>query len=135
LKFDPPPRNPQIESRLIKNVADTESSIKHRLSIFKRNLPGIKSALGDTCSVLNYSEGIFGNEELIYKEIFTILGRKPISRTPRYFKILISGLPGSGKTKVAEMIRAKYGMVHGTLLNHFMLFSVSSNRDSRRNVK
>ncbi len=113
LKFDPPPKNSQIESRLIRKATDTESSTKARLLTFRKNLQGLLSAFKQNVTLLSYSEGIMGNEEVVYKDVFNVIGKRPLSKGPRLFKIFLAGLPGSGKTRVAEMLSSRFGFVHG----------------------
>ena len=113
LKYDPPPKNSQIESRLIKKASDTEPATRGRLSVYRKSVDGVVNAFKNVVNVMQYPEGIMGNEELVYKDVFNIIGRKPISRVPRCFKVLLTGLPGSGKTRVAEMLQRKFGFVHG----------------------
>lgn len=113
VKFDPPPKNSQIEARLIRKASDTEPNMRARLSIYRKNLKGVTTAFANNLNVLSFSEGIIGNEETVYKDVFNILGRKPSTKAPRAFKIVVAGLPGSGKTKVAEALQQKFGFVHG----------------------
>lgn len=113
LKYDPPPKNSSIEGRLIRKASDTEQATKARLAIYRKNVKGIVSTFANTIKILTYPDGIMGSEEVVYKDVFNILGQRPISRAPRSFKVIIAGLPGSGKTKIAEMMQSKFGFVHG----------------------
>ena len=117
LKFDPPPKNNAIESRLIRKASDTEPATKARVAIFRKNLNElVQSFQSQNVNVLKFPNGFMDNQEFIYKDIFAILGRKSITRAPRSFKLCILGIPGSGKTKLAEKLAQKYGFAHGNLI-------------------
>ena len=116
IKYDPPPKSIAVESRLVKKPSDTEQATKERLNIYRKNLKGILDTLKSDAHILTYSGGIMGNEEVVYKDLFNILGRRPISRAPRLYKIILAGLPGSGKSKIANMLHQKYGFIHGNIL-------------------
>lgn len=116
LKYDPPPKHGAIESRLVRKPSDSEQATMARLSVYRKNVTGILETWKTNINILSYPEGMMGNEQQIYKDVFNILGRKPASRAPRSYKIILAGLPGSGKTKIASMLHQKYGFVHGILL-------------------
>jgi adenylate kinase family enzyme len=115
LKFDPPPKNNLIESRLVQKPSDSEEATMNRLNIYRKNVKGIMDTWKTKYNVLSYPEGIMGNEQHVFKEVFNILGRRPVSRAPRSYKIILAGLPGSGKTKIANLLHQKYGFVNGII--------------------
>lgn len=113
LKYDPPPKNGAVESRLVRKPADTEQATMARLNVYRKNIKGVMDTWKTNYNVLSYPEGILGNEKHVYQEVFNILGRRPVSRAPQSYRIILAGLPGSGKTKIANLLHQKYGFVHG----------------------
>ena len=113
MKYDPPPKSSAVESRLVRKPSDTEQATTARLAIYRKNFGGIIETWKNKYNLLSYPEGILGNEQAVYKDIFNILGRRPVSRAPRSYRIILTGLPGSGKSRIANMLHQKYGFVHG----------------------
>lgn len=113
LQKDTIARSPVVDARLIVKPSDTMPSIKERLSIYRR----YHSAIVD-CFKPNYRKFNAENihESNISQEISEFLGTRPVSNAPRSFRIVIAGLPGSGKTTLAENISQTYGCVLGILI-------------------
>ena len=116
MKYDPPPKNSTVESRLVRKASDSEQATSIRLNVYRKNIAGILDTWKIKSNILSYPEGIMGNEQAVYKDVFNVLGRKPVSRAPRSYKIILVGLPGSGKSKIAHLLHQKYEFVHGIFL-------------------
>eukprot|EP00842_Homolaphlyctis_polyrhiza_P002793 jgi/Hompol1/3514/HPOL_002540-RA len=116
LKYDPPPRNAVIETRLIKRSTDTDPATRARLAIYHRNISSVLSCFKSNTRRFKYPEGIAGHQDKVFSQLYEFLGTKGITKAPRCHKIVIAGLPGSGKTRIAEAIERKYGYVHGLFL-------------------
>ncbi|KAJ3090543.1 Adenylate kinase 8, partial [Quaeritorhiza haematococci] len=104
LVYDPPPKNPIIENRLVQKQAHTERAVRTRLEIYRRHLPTLTACFPKTLQRLVYPDGV--------EDILGAITTKLPTRAPREFKIVISGRPGCGKTTLAEKIQDFYGFVH-----------------------
>ncbi|KAJ3312804.1 Adenylate kinase 8, partial [Blyttiomyces sp. JEL0837] len=114
LTYDPPPRDLIAEGRLIQKNLHQEPIVRRRLSQYRANLNGVIASFKKTLRKFNYPKGIVGvdEEEKALNDILEFIGTKKITRAPRQFKIIIQGLPGSGKTSLAKFVEEKYGFVH-----------------------
>ncbi|KAL2913970.1 hypothetical protein HK105_206561 [Polyrhizophydium stewartii] len=112
LKYDPPPRNALIESRLTKRATDTEPATRARLRVYHRNIDSVLSCFKGNVRRFSYPKGIATQENIVFSDVYDFLGTTGITNAPRCQKIIVAGLPGSGKTSVAEAIEKKYGYVH-----------------------
>ncbi|KND05022.1 uncharacterized protein SPPG_00702 [Spizellomyces punctatus DAOM BR117] len=112
LTLDPPPQNPTILSRLIQRSTDTEAAVRTRLNQYRRHLFGIYSSFDKEClRKLVLPDGIIGHEEEALKEVISEVGKGRVTRAPRMMKVIVGGLPGSGKTSVARMIEKEFAVV------------------------
>jgi adenylate kinase len=59
----------------------------------------------------NLSDGFEGQEQKLLLDIQNFLGTSAVTKAPRSFRIIVAGLPGSGKSTVAEKISSKFGAV------------------------
>jgi adenylate kinase len=114
-KYNPPPRNPLLEARLIQRSTDTEANVKARLEVYRRHLFGITQCYSKTLHRLSYSEGIFGNENTVVKDVNEITSYKKATNAPRQFKIIIQGPSGCGKSSVSRFIEREFGFIHGKM--------------------
>ncbi|KAJ3209810.1 Adenylate kinase 8 [Dinochytrium kinnereticum] len=112
LTFDPPPRSVAIEARLIQKNSHGEPAIRARLGQYRRHLLGVVSCFSKTLRKITFPEGIVGNEDKVLAEVMDFVGTKKRTHAPRQFRILIAGLPGSGKSTVAALMQKEYGFVH-----------------------
>ncbi|KAH6602626.1 hypothetical protein BASA61_000959 [Batrachochytrium salamandrivorans] len=99
-----------IEERLTKPALETAT--RERLKIYRQNIPGVLQCLRSNIRMFRYPKGIASFENAVLGEVYGFLKAQPISNAPACYKILISGLAGSGKSRVAEAIERKYGHVH-----------------------
>lgn len=60
-----------------------------------------------------HPDGFYLKEKEVLGQILKIVGEQTLSNAPREFKIVVSGLPGSGKSSVAEMLAKSKGIVNG----------------------
>ncbi|KAI8833545.1 adenylate kinase-domain-containing protein [Chytridium lagenaria] len=120
LTLDPPPRSVSIEARLIQKNSHTEPSIRGRLAQYHRHLRGVVGCFAKTLRKIVFPEGIVGNEEKVIAEVMDFVGTKKRTHAPRQFRIIVAGLPGSGKSSVAELMQREYGFVHGMSILVFL---------------
>lgn len=109
-KFNPPPE--EIESRLIHKVQHSESTIRSRLEIFRKHQQGVLSVFKKNTRKFTFKDGLFNHEKEALSGVLTHLEMKKVNFIPRCFKVIIAGLPGSGKSSVAQLMEKKYGYVH-----------------------
>ncbi|RKO92734.1 adenylate kinase-domain-containing protein [Blyttiomyces helicus] len=107
-----PPKAATVLSRLLQRPADTEVSVRRRLATYRRNQLGVSYCFPGRMRRLTYPEVISGREEGVLHDVLAYLGTGPVTRAPRMFKVVVAGPPGSGKSRVAELIERKYGFVH-----------------------
>ncbi|KAJ3396777.1 hypothetical protein HDU92_001881 [Lobulomyces angularis] len=114
LKYDPPPKTPNTGQRLIQRASDTEDSVRSRLKLYRRNITLVSNCYKDNLRKFTYENGYFKQEDLVLKELLKVFGQglNKIDYVPREFKILVQGLPGSGKSFVCEKLHEKYGIIH-----------------------
>ncbi|KAJ1558219.1 hypothetical protein HK096_002895, partial [Nowakowskiella sp. JEL0078] len=127
--FNPAPKSAIVEARLIQRTIDTESVVRQRLALYRKNIPGVMASFKHVLRRFRYPRGIHGHQEDVLKEIFGFLELKVMSRAPRSFRIVVAGLPGSGKTSVARMLQIKHGFVHVSP-NNIIKEEISSNSDN-----
>lgn len=101
-------RSPVVESRLIVKPSDTMESVKERLAVYHRHNNSVAECFKN--SYRKFS-GVNPHGSNMISEIELFLGQKPVSKAPRSFRIILAGLPGSGKSIIAEKMAAKYGCV------------------------
>ncbi|KAJ3037642.1 Adenylate kinase 8 [Rhizophlyctis rosea] len=109
LTYNPPPR--QIEPRLIAKAANAEPAVRARLELYRRHLDGVVGCFKDARKV-RFEKGIIGHTDEVVDTLKKVLAVRKVSRAPRIFKVIIAGLPGSGKRSVARWVAEKYGYVH-----------------------
>ena len=103
-------RSHVVESRLIVRPADTMESVKERLNVYHRHHASILDCFKNKSRKFN---GVSPHDSNLASEIESFLGQRQISMAPRSFRIILAGLPGSGKSTIAEKMAAKYGCVVG----------------------
>ncbi|KAI8899563.1 adenylate kinase-domain-containing protein [Globomyces pollinis-pini] len=101
------------QNRFSRNDNDTnELTLKEsNIKLYRQHIGQIKSCYTSTYTRFSFPDGVVGEEETLSRKIASCIDMKPITSAPRGFRIIVAGLPGSGKTKVAEMISEKYGPV------------------------
>ncbi|KAI8913478.1 hypothetical protein EDD86DRAFT_245114 [Gorgonomyces haynaldii] len=111
LKDDPPPKNVFIQKRLIKKESDSPQFAQHRLVLYRHELGNVQTFFKQTHQRFFMKHGIVGNEHLVLPQVLDAVGSFPKSKAPQFFKLLVLGLPGSGREMVAEMIEQKYNRI------------------------
>ncbi|KAJ3305969.1 hypothetical protein HDV03_000811 [Kappamyces sp. JEL0829] len=101
-------RSADVDARLTVRPCDTPASVKERLNVYKRHHKAIVECFPG--NYRRFSAGSVQDSNLV-QEMLLFLGLKPVSKAPRGFRIIVAGLPGSGKTTVAEQISEKFGPV------------------------
>jgi adenylate kinase family enzyme len=135
--LDPPPQSNIIEARLVTRDCDGEQDVKTRLALYRKNIgPSLGCFPSDRVKKITYPDGFYLNEKDVLGQILKISGEQTLSKAPREYKIVVSGLPGmllsfqstlgSGKTSVAEMLSKSKGIVHVSPLS-VILEQVSAN--------
>jgi adenylate kinase len=104
-------QNNIIESRLVPKY--TPEVLSRKLDIFRRNHRELMELFPSQNARFYLPDGITGQEHDLLEKIHRFLGTCPISASPRGFRIIVSGLPGSGKSTIADYIAEKYGAVAG----------------------
>ncbi|KAJ3158060.1 hypothetical protein HDU89_000443 [Geranomyces variabilis] len=133
VRTNPPPDNPTIVGRLIQRVTDTEAAIAPRLRQFRSHVSGVLSAF-DASRVrrVTFMEGVVSDEEAL-EMLVREVGNGRVSRAPRMVKCVVGGLPGSGKTEVAEMIAREFGVVavspRGVILEKLSLGAIPTDSE------
>lgn len=124
--LDPPPPSALIESRLTQRDADSrEEDIKGRINIHRANIDAVLSCYPtDKICKMRYPgpEGFFLKEASVVSRVLRTLGEGKRTNAPHEYKIVVAGLPGSGKTTVCEMLSKTKDIVYGktTILSrHF----------------
>ncbi|KAK6091978.1 hypothetical protein MT418_007512 [Batrachochytrium dendrobatidis] len=123
IKYDPPPKNALIEDRLTRRQSDTETATQARLNLYRQHIHGVLAYFKTNARVFRYPEGISTKENEVLQDIYEFLGTQHISQAPSCHKIIIAGLPGSGKSLISEAISKKYGYIHGKSILHLLLYS------------
>jgi adenylate kinase len=59
----------------------------------------------------NLSQGFAGSEQKLLSDIQEFLGLSIVTKSPRSFRIIVAGFPGSGKSTIADCIGRKYSAV------------------------
>ncbi|TPX54498.1 adenylate kinase [Powellomyces hirtus] len=108
----PPPDNPTILGRLIQRQTDTEAAVRARLSQYRRHVGGVLASF-DKSRVrrIVFPEGVSEKGDEALSLLIQEVGNGRVSRAPRMIKAVVGGLPGSGKTEIAEMIAREFGVV------------------------
>ena len=111
-KYDPPPKNGVVESRLTKRVGDTEPATRARLSIYRSNIRNISSCFKETLRTFKYEDGIVADALKVTTDLNDHFSKQSISKAPHCVRMAIVGYPGAGKTTISEAISKKYGYAH-----------------------
>ncbi|KAJ3004168.1 UNVERIFIED_CONTAM: Adenylate kinase 8 [Siphonaria sp. JEL0065] len=114
--YKPPPKDEDIQNRLVRREYNSRESVKKRLHYYRRHVPAVSSCfhrakIGKKLTYMD-NHGIWGREDQVFHDVIDVLGGKRVTRAPRQFKLVIQGLPGSGKSSLAAEIERKYGFVH-----------------------
>ncbi|ORY51253.1 P-loop containing nucleoside triphosphate hydrolase protein [Rhizoclosmatium globosum] len=114
--YSPPPNDEEVISRLVHREYNSKESVEKRLHYYRRHIPAVAACFNKAKILkrLKYMDqhGIWGREDQVYHDVVEALGGKKVTRAPRQFKLIIQGLPGSGKSSLAAEIERKYGFVH-----------------------
>ncbi|KAI9351517.1 P-loop containing nucleoside triphosphate hydrolase protein [Obelidium mucronatum] len=114
--YSPPPNDSEILGRLVHREYNSRESVTKRLHYYRRHIPAVASCFhrAKICKRLKYMDahGIWGREDQVFHDVINVLGGKRVTRAPRQFRLVIQGLPGSGKSSLAAEIEKKYGFVH-----------------------
>ncbi|KAL3896924.1 MAG: hypothetical protein SGCHY_003760 [Lobulomycetales sp.] len=114
--LDPPPPSALIESRLTQRDADSrEEDIKGRINIHRANIDAVLSCYPtDKICKMRYPgpEGFFLKEASVVSRVLRTLGEGKRTNAPHEYKIVVAGLPGSGKTTVCEMLSKTKDIVY-----------------------
>ncbi len=100
----------EVDERLIIRPRDSMESVKERLSTYRRYHDAVISCFPANCRKFNAKK--LQNSTLV-QEMEDFLGYRAVSKSPRGFRIIVAGLPGSGKSTIAEKISQQYGAVLG----------------------
>ncbi|KAI9360335.1 adenylate kinase-domain-containing protein, partial [Zopfochytrium polystomum] len=111
----PPARDADLLARLIHRRNDQEPQVRSRLAQYRRHLPAVATCFKKTArwvsSTACLEDGTPPTEKVV-ADVTAWVGTRRRTRAPRMFKILLQGLPGSGKSSVAKMVEERLGFVH-----------------------
>ena len=108
LKYNSP-TDMEVEKRLIQKLDDSEEVVLSHLEDFRRHIAPVVSCFTDNLRKFTYNDGVFFKDEEVVTEVLSYIGQQHIARYPREYKISVSGLPGCGKTTIAELLSNTYG--------------------------
>jgi adenylate kinase family enzyme len=106
-------KNPIIEARLIQKVSN--ESMLQRLKTHRNNYRDVIGCFPNQSARFWSENGLEAMEHRLVNDIQVFLGSRPKSNSPRGFKIIVSGLPGSGKSTISDYIGEKFGAVVGII--------------------
>ena len=111
--IDDPPANTDItQSRLVVLTENESPIINRRLVKYRHQVMEIARLYKDLHVHLDFPKGLFSEPEgALVARILPLVGIQPITTGPRHFKIIVAGLPGSGRETISEMISRNYGCV------------------------
>ncbi|KAJ3015606.1 hypothetical protein HKX48_004467 [Thoreauomyces humboldtii] len=110
--YDSEPDNPTVRARLIQRHADTEPAVRSRLAQFRRHVTGVLSVFDKTkVRRIAFPKGVPDPPEEAVRTVVGEVTRGRVSRAPRMLKAVVAGLPGSGRTTVADMIAREFDVV------------------------
>lgn len=125
IRFDPnsgqdyhlklsPPGNDKISARLVERNTNSTPILTSRLSTYRRHLASIISTITGKSNLRTFTctNGMFGNETSLVQDILGYIGTSSPLQAPRGFRVLVSGLPGSGKSTISQLLSEKYGFIH-----------------------
>ncbi|KAI8617526.1 hypothetical protein BC830DRAFT_1113146 [Chytriomyces sp. MP71] len=119
LTYNPPPdHHHDITSRLVQREQNKRDTVARRLAQYRRHAPAVAAcfARAGVCRKFKYvdAHGVWGRETDVVAEVLasSALGMRGPTRAPRQFRVVVQGLPGSGRSSVAAEIERKYGFVH-----------------------
>lgn len=112
LKDDPPPSNVFIQKRLTQKMTDQEPLLGKRLALYRHQIREVVNFYKEKHRRFFLSEGFYGHVDSLLPGIVTHINLDPKTAGPRLSKIILGGLPGSGRQVFADHIEAKYGHVH-----------------------
>jgi hypothetical protein len=81
--------------------------------MYRHQIGDVRNFYKDKYRLFFLNDGFFGHENDILPELVRHCDMAPKIAGPRLSKIIIAGLPGSGRQTVAEMIEGKYNHIHG----------------------
>ncbi|KAJ3121710.1 Adenylate kinase 8 [Physocladia obscura] len=115
-KYSPAPEDEETTSRLVHREYNQQTVVTKRLHQYRRAIASVVACFQRSriCTCLRYMDehGIWGRVDEVIRDVVATLVNKKVTRAPRQFKIILHGLPGSGKSSLAEEIERKYGFVH-----------------------
>mmetsp|Transcript_95799 Transcript_95799/g.166452 ORF Transcript_95799/g.166452 Transcript_95799/m.166452 type:complete len:504 (-) Transcript_95799:132-1643(-) len=111
LKFKPP-KDPEVEKRLIQRKDDTAEKLKSRLEAYHANLSAVTGFYKDK-GVLSEINGIEGGIAGVTSNILTAIIQariRPSVGAP--LQLVLFGAPGSGKGTQSEKLKKSFGVKH-----------------------
>lgn len=125
LTHNPPPATDyELCGRLISRNVDSSENMSKKLANYRRRIADVHASFKGTVRKISSKvrlgtssagESVAEEEERVYKEVVKFLGSLgggQRTKAPRQFKLVVQGLPGSGKTSVARMLQETYGFIH-----------------------
>ncbi|KAI8819667.1 adenylate kinase-domain-containing protein [Fimicolochytrium jonesii] len=112
LRTNPPPDNPTLLARLIQRQTDKPDAIRKRLAQYRRHLRGVTEAFDRSIvRTVELGEGISEKGDEALGACVREVESGKVTRAPRMVRCVVAGLPGCGKTVVAEMMGREFGVV------------------------
>ncbi|TPX76697.1 adenylate kinase [Chytriomyces confervae] len=116
-KYNPPPQDAELISRLVNREYNARETVSKRLSAYRRSIPPVAACFqkAGVCVRFKYmdSDGVWGRQKQVVDEVVrSALGMKGATRAPRQFRVVVQGMPGSGRSSLAAEIERKYAFVH-----------------------
>jgi adenylate kinase len=85
--------------------------IRRKLDEYRKNHQALIPLFRSNYRRFHLDLGFEGQEQKLLQDMQQFLGTLAVSKAPRSFRIIVGGLPGAGKTTVADAIGAKFGAV------------------------
>ena len=114
-RYDPPPKNALLESRLVRRPTDSEEAALCRLNDYQRNIQLVLECLHCQSRRFYCPNGVHATQDEIIRDSIHFIGTSSPTLAPKSFKIVVAGMLGAGKSSICEAIERKYGFVHGNL--------------------
>ncbi|KAJ3352879.1 Adenylate kinase 8 [Entophlyctis luteolus] len=117
-KYDAPPADDaEVIARLIHRPRNSAAEVSARLAHYRRHATKTAGCFSACRRRLAYMDaaGVWGRAVgQVCADVAAAVAAASAwrSRAPRQFKIVLQGLPGSGRASVAQRVEAAYGFVH-----------------------